>query len=320
MPNLKLIAPTAVLALTLAACAGEPAAPPEPSPEPIAQEELDAQQEAANLALVDEWWRSVIQARHVEMAEQFMAPDYLQHNPNIDTGRDAFVAIFGAREPVEIPATLTPAPVLQFAKGDYVVFVWEREGTNPNDDTQTYAFNFFDIVRVENGLVAEHWDSVYKNSTELVNPGIGPRPVDPPNTPEEAANEALADRLFKDILQYGNLDLADGVMAEGYIQHNPNVPTGRAGFVEFFSQFAQPEPVMDAWRDEPELTLTSDNITLYMFKRYSEDPADASRAYKWNWFDMVRVDDGLVQEHWDMATMTQPPASVPVPAGFVEYR
>jgi predicted SnoaL-like aldol condensation-catalyzing enzyme len=268
--------------------------------------------------IVDERWRTVIQARHVEMAEQFMAPDYIQHNPNINTGRDAFVAIFGAREAVDVPATLTPAPVVRFAKGDYVMFMWERQGMD--EQGEAYAFNFFDLVRVENGLVAEHWDSVYKNSEMLVDAGVGPRPVAPSNTPEEQAAEDIANIEFKDILQYGNLDLAEQVMAEGYIQHNPNVPTGRDAFVEFFSQFAQPEPVMDAWKDEPELILTSGDLVFYMMRRFSADPADATRAYKWNWFDMVRVGDGLVQEHWDMATKTNPPESVPMPADFVEYR
>ena len=250
-----------------------------------------------------------------------MAEDYIQHNPNIDTGRAALLAAPFLQGPArDIPPELDPAPVIQFAKGDYVVYVWEREGTDPNDDTQTYLYNFFDIVRVENGMVQEHWDSVYKNSTVPVVPGIGPRPVTLPNTPAEQANEDIAKLEFKDILQYGRLELAEQVMAPGYIQHNPNVPTGRDGFVEFFGQFAQPEPVMDAWKDEPELTLTSGDIVLYMFKRFSEDPADSSQVYKWNWFDMVRVNDGLVQEHWDMATKDQPPASVAMPAGFREYR
>ena len=54
------------------------------------------------------------------------------------------------------------------------------------------------------------------------------------------------------------------------------------------------------------------------------DPADPSKIYKWNWFDMVRVDNGMIQEHWDMATKpgSQPaaPMSVRMPAGFKEYR
>jgi len=312
---------TAAAALfALVGCAAEAPAP-EPEPEPISQEEQDAMQEQANLELVSEWWRTVLIGGHSELADQYMAEDYIQHNPNINTSRAGLLsAPFMQREGGDIPATFDPAPVVQFAKGPYVVYVWEREGTDPNDDTQTYLYNFFDIVRVENGMIQEHWDSVYKTSTEPVITGVGPRSVALPNTPEEQANEDLAKLEFKDILQYGHLELAEQVMAPGYIQHNPMVPTGRDAFVEFFGQFAQPEPIMDEWKDEPELTLTSGNIVLYMFTRYSEDPADPSQVYKWNWFDMVRVEDGLVQEHWDMATMVSPPASVEMPAGFVAFR
>ena len=312
---------TAAAVLMLAACADPTPSSVEPEQEPVSVEELEAQQEQANLELVTEWWRTVLQAGHGELADQHMAEDYIQHNPNIDTGRAGLLAAPFLQGPGrEIQAELNPAPVIQFAKGDYVVFVWEREGTDPADDSRTYLYNFFDIVRVENGMVQEHWDSVYKTSTEPVVAGLGPRPVHPPNSVAEQANEDIAKMEFKDILQYGQLDLAEQVMAPDYIQHNPNVPTGRDGFVEFFRPFAQPEPVMDAWKDEPELTLTSGDIVLYMFKRFSEDPADPSQVYKWNWFDMVRLSDGMAQEHWDMATKTPPPASVAMPAGFQEYR
>jgi predicted SnoaL-like aldol condensation-catalyzing enzyme len=291
----------------------------------FAQAKTMSAEEQANLKVVSDWWREVLQAGHTELAEKYMAEDYLQHNPNISTGRAAFVQVFSRRAPRDIQPALTPAPVIQFAKGPYVVFVWEREAKDQSG--ATYKYNFFDIMRVQNGRVAEHWDSVFKNAPPAgqpapapVVPGIGPRPVKPSNTPAEQAVEDIANLEFKDILQYGHLELADKVMAPGYIQHNPNVPTGRAGFVEFFKKFAKPEPIRAAWKDEPELTITSGNLTIYMFKRFSADPADPSKVYKWNWFDMVRVDNGQVQEHWDMAMKTPAPMSVPMPAGFREYR
>jgi predicted SnoaL-like aldol condensation-catalyzing enzyme len=316
-----MIAITAVLAL--AACAEQAPVSPELDQEELTPEEQAEQQEQANLELVSEWWRTVLVAGHAELADQYMAEDYIQHNPNIDTGRAGLLAagFMVGREPQEIPTELDPAPVEIFAKGPYVVYVWEREGIDPNDDTQTYLYNFFDVVRVENGLVQEHWDSVYKTSTEPVVAGIGPRPVSPPNSPAEQANEDIAKIEFKDILQYGHLELAEQVMAPDYIQHNPVVPDGRDGFVEFFSRIAEPEPIMDEWKDEPELTLTSDDLVLYMFRRFSEDPADPAQVYKWNWFDMLRVADGMNVEHWDQATLgPRAPANVPMPEGFQAYR
>ena len=54
-------------------------------------------------------------------------------------------------------------PALAFAKGDYVVLVWEREGKDPLDPSKTYKYNDFDLFRVENGKFKEHWDGAMKN-------------------------------------------------------------------------------------------------------------------------------------------------------------
>ena len=284
-----------------------------------AQAKTMTPQEQANLKLVSDWWREVLQAGHVELADKYMAENYIQHNPNISTGRAAFVQVFSRRPSRDIKPALDPAPVIQFAKGNYVAFVWEREAKDPMGNA--YKYNFFDLVRVENGKVQEHWDSVFKNApmpgappAPPVVPGVGPTPVPPKNTAAEQKNEDIAKIEFKDILQYGHVELAPKVMAAGYIQHNPNVPTGRDAFVDFFSKIRKPEPIKAEWKDKPELIITSGNLVFYMMERYSADPADPSKVYKWNWFDMVRVDDGMIQEHWDMAMKTPPPASVPKPA------
>jgi predicted SnoaL-like aldol condensation-catalyzing enzyme len=316
MKYVKTIAAAAVVALM---ATGAPA---------FAQSKNMTAQEQANLKVVSDWWREVLQAGHVELAEKYQAEDYIQHNPGISTGRAAFVQIFGRRAPRDIKPMLDPAPIIQFAKGPYVVFVWER--TAKDQMGMDYKYNFFDVVRVENGKVAEHWDSVFKNPPNPNNPnpapvvpGIGPKPVKPANSPAEQKVEDIANVEFKDILQYGHAELADKVMAENYIQHNPNVPGGREGFKNFFRN-RPAEPIKAEWKNEPELILTSGDLTLYMMKRFSKDPVDPTKVYKWNWFDMVRVDNGMIQEHWDMATKPgsapAAPMQVPMPAGFKEYR
>jgi predicted SnoaL-like aldol condensation-catalyzing enzyme len=269
--------------------------------------------ERANLALVQQWWREVIQAGHLELAPKYMAEDYIQHNPNISTGRAAFVELFGHFvRPHAIEAQLSPAPVIQFAKGDYVVFVWKRHDKDPADPSKTYDYNSFDLIRVQNGKIQEHWDSVAPMPTASpVIPGVGPQPVEPKLTAQEAKNQAIATVEFKDILQYGHIELADKVMAENYIQHNPNVPGGRAAFVNFFSRFLKPEPIKAEWKDKPALILTSGNLVLFLFNRTTKDSADPSKVRKWYWFDMVRVDDGKIQEHWDMAKKNPPRAARP---------
>jgi predicted SnoaL-like aldol condensation-catalyzing enzyme len=126
-------------------------------------------------------------------------------------------------------------------------------------------------------------------------------------TPQEKKNQDTAIIEMKDILQYGHLELADKAMAPGYIQHNPNVPSGRDGFKTFFARFAKPEPIKDEWKRPPVLILTSGNIVFFLVENEGKEPADPSKTYKYNWFDMLRVDDGMIQEHWDTAKKNPPP-------------
>jgi predicted SnoaL-like aldol condensation-catalyzing enzyme len=268
-------------------------------------------QEKKNLQNTLDWWRQVIQSRHVELAPKYQAETYMQHNPNILTGRDAFVKVFGARPPVNpIPETMANPPVVQFAKGDYVGLIWEREANDPTDATKKYKYNGFDLVRIENGLVAEHWDYALKakgspdggtaDSAKAMSATFN-------LSAQEKKNLDIANIEFKDILQYGHVELAEKAMAPGYIQHNPNVPGGRDGFVKFFSAIRKPEPLKAEWKNKPMMIIPSGQFVFYMSKRELKNPDDESKMYTTYWFDIVRVENGMIQEHWD-AAVKNPPA------------
>ena len=126
--------------------------------------------------------------------------------------------------------------------------------------------------------------------------------------PKLAANKRLVYDFWREVFEAGHLELAPKYMAEDYRQHNPNVPTGRAAFVEFFSRIRKPEPIKAEWKDKPEITIVSGSYVFMMFKRELNDPDDPSKKYPAYWFDMVRVDNGMVQEHWDSAVKNAPPA------------
>jgi predicted SnoaL-like aldol condensation-catalyzing enzyme len=268
------------------------------------------EQEKKNLQTVLDWWRIEIQAHHVDQAPKYQAENYIQHNPNISTGRDAFVKIFGSRPPVDpIPEKLANPPVVMGAKGDYVWLVWERENKDPRNPDNTYHSNTFDVIRLENGKIQEHWDSAQRTPmSPAVETGISPKPPMQWNIGKVSAEEkktvAMATEELKDMLEYGHMELADQVMDAGYIQHNPNVPQGRDGFKAFMSRVAggrMPETIKDEWKNPPVLTLVNGPYAFMMWSRKSPDPADPSKEYVWNHFDLLRTEDGKVKEHWDEA-------------------
>jgi predicted SnoaL-like aldol condensation-catalyzing enzyme len=113
-------------------------------------------QDAADKKLAYDFWRLVLVGRDMDAAMEMMAEDYMQHNPNIPTGRAPFVQVFGSmgeREPLSYIADL----VAITADAGYVTMAFKREMDNPNTDG-TYTTTWFDMFRVENGMIAEHWD------------------------------------------------------------------------------------------------------------------------------------------------------------------
>jgi predicted SnoaL-like aldol condensation-catalyzing enzyme len=280
-----------------------------------AQSSVMNTREQANLKHVLNWWLECLEGRNLEATVKYQADSYIQHNINFPTGRAGFMKIFGERfKAAGGPVTPAPTkfanpPVVQFAKGDFVVLIWEREAKDPADASKTYKYNTYDMLRIENGKVQEHWD--YAVKTKGIPRGGAPDGIDYDKvafnfSAQEKKNIEIATVEFKDILQYGHVELAEKVMAPTYIQHNPNVPTGRAAFVDFFSRIRKPEPLQEAWKNKPTLMFASGSYVFLIVKRAEKDPDDPNQTYPAYWFDMVRVDNGMIQEHWDAAVKNPP--------------
>ena len=274
-----------------------------------AQSKTPTAQEKKNLKLVQDWWREVITFHHVELAPKYAAEDMIQHNPNFPSGLDPLRKAFGSSPVNPMPAALPKerTPVVQFAKGDYVVMVFEHEDKDPVDAAKTYKWNSFDAFRLEGGKIKEHWDGATKNASGA-NVSYNPSVAGSTGklSAEEKKNQDTAIVEMKDILQYGHLELADKAMATGYIQHNPNVPGGREGFKTFFARFAKPEPIKPEWKRPPVAILTSGDIAFFLVENEGKEPADPSKTYKYNWFDMLRIENGMIAEHWDTAKKNPP--------------
>lgn len=117
--------------------------------------------------------------------------------------------------------------------------------------------------------------------------------------PTAAANKRLVYDFWREVREGGHLELTEKYLAESYVQHNPNVPTGRAGFVEWFSRLSKPKPI-DTKVKAPlvDIVAEGDQVVL-SFVAVRPDPADKSKTYTTTWFDMFRVENGKIAEHWD---------------------
>jgi len=117
---------------------------------------------AANKKAAYDFFRIVLRGRHLDQAEKYMKVDYMQHNPNADTGIKGFKEYFEKLGgPTDIPNTLDGLVAIQ-AEGDYVTLSFVREYDDPAAAGKKYTTTWFDMFRFENGKIAEHWDSAMK--------------------------------------------------------------------------------------------------------------------------------------------------------------
>ncbi len=119
--------------------------------------------------------------------------------------------------------------------------------------------------------------------------------------PVLAGNKRLVYDFWREVLQGCHLDIAARYLTQSYIQHNPTVPTGREGFVRFFSKLCKPKPVAGKI-EAPLISIVAErDLVVLVFANKKIDEKDPENTYTTTWFDMFRVTDGKISEHWDPA-------------------
>ena len=121
---------------------------------------------AANKRLVYDMYRIVLQGGHWDRAHEFIAEGYVQHNPNAAQGLAGLADYVRASRPErEIKDTLELPLIHLMAEGDYVTTAFVR----PEKDAagETYYSSWFDLYRIEDGKIAEHWDPMLKSDPRI---------------------------------------------------------------------------------------------------------------------------------------------------------
>lgn len=153
-----------LLSLCSLAVAQQPplVSPPVPAADQLALLKSADPKLARNKQFVYDFWRIVYEGGHMERAAEFMTPEYIQHNPNVESGRDKFVQTIGASRPPRPVLPTSKFPIIDIiAEGNKVVVMWARKVRDREHPEQTYSMTWFDVFRLDDksGLITEHWDS-----------------------------------------------------------------------------------------------------------------------------------------------------------------
>lgn len=100
---------------------------------------------------------------------------------------------------------------------------------------------------------------------------------------DTTTNRALVERLFTAMCS-GDLDVVDELVAHDFVQHNPQVPSGREAFRTFLAAVTPVESTVHR-------VIADDDLVAIHHHFVSFGAAVV---------DIFRVVDGQVVEHWDV--------------------
>ena len=112
--------------------------------------------EEKNKALVLKAFDTLSNKRDYAAAEKYWSPNYIQHSAHIEPGREGLFNLIRST-----PDTLRYEHQLIVAEGDFVIVHGRFSGTG-----QPVAWIAADIVRIENGILVEHWDVIQDEATQ----------------------------------------------------------------------------------------------------------------------------------------------------------
>jgi predicted SnoaL-like aldol condensation-catalyzing enzyme len=109
-----------------------------------------------NKALVLKAFDTLFNQRDYAAAERFWSPDYIQHSAHIEPGREGLFNLIKS-----LPATLKYEAGAIVAEGDLVIVHgrFSEFGAPVN-------WIAADVVRMQDGILVEHWDVIQDEATE----------------------------------------------------------------------------------------------------------------------------------------------------------
>jgi predicted SnoaL-like aldol condensation-catalyzing enzyme len=109
-----------------------------------------------NKALVLKAFDTLFNKRDYTAAERYWSPHYIQHSAHIAPGREGLFDLIKS-----LPQTLKYEPGLILAEGDFVIVHGRFSGFGA-------PVNWIaaDIVRLQDGILVEHWDVIQDEATQ----------------------------------------------------------------------------------------------------------------------------------------------------------
>jgi predicted SnoaL-like aldol condensation-catalyzing enzyme len=249
--------------------------------------------DAANKDLVINMMTDVFAARDARAVETYFAEDYIQRNPMVPSGTAPIIAFLS--RPVDANAPARPANEMHriIAEGDLVATHSTLYSLGPK------PLVAFDVFRIEDGKIAEHWDNLIprRAAPNAAGRTQGDGSSDVTDLDLTDANKALVvDLVEKMFIGGARIDITQYINPASYAQHNPDAGDGLQGLQKLMADNAAKGLKMRY--DEIGIVVAEGNFVL---TGASGALGETPTAF----YDLWRLEDGLIVEHWDIIAPIQ---------------
>lgn len=215
---------------------------------------------------------------------------YIQHNPQTHEGSEGLAELFK-----RLSKTFPRVNIVRvFEDGDFVFAHTEYDFTTRNIG--------FEIFRFKNDKAVEHWDNIQKregpnDSGHSMVDGIT-KVTDHEMT---EINRRAIKSFVEDILIQGCLErLNDYINQEHYVEHNPWLDDNLVGLRNVLENPRSDDSIFIEYM-KCHRVLAEGNFVLVVCEGYANNVPSS-------FFDLYRLEDGNIVEHWD-TTEAIPPRS-----------
>jgi len=199
---------------------------------------------------------------------------YIQHNPQTEEGSEGLAELFKRLAKTSPRINI----VRVFSEGDFVF-----AHTEYDFDTRNIGFEIF---RFEDGQAVEHWDNIQSRkgpncSGHSMVDGV----TEVTDHEMTESNRKIVKSFVDEVLIQGGLDKLYGyINQEHYVEHSPYLG----------DDIGQLKTVLSDSSDYKQChrLLAEGNFVLSVCEGYA-------KKIHTSFFDLYRIDDGKIVEHWD---------------------
>ncbi|MGR3659782.1 MAG: nuclear transport factor 2 family protein [Paracoccaceae bacterium] len=222
-----------------------------------------------------------------EALDKYTGDRYTQHSTGVRDGKAGFIEFF---TPFLENNPIRDIQVVRTIEDGRFVFchVYQNLG---NGEAQWVTADIFDTD--DAGRIIEHWDVIAEYKLQTVS---GRTMVDGSTEIEDLdqteANKAVVQGFFDNVLMGGRADLVtDYISTTQYDQHNPDVGDGLEGFGKHLQEIEKSGQV-SKYLKVHHLLGQGNFVVVYSHVKQGDDD--------WAFFDLFRLKDGKIVEHWDV--------------------